>query len=128
VVDRNLLGRENAWVSTEGNQAAPERNEFDEEQLLVAAAKDGDLEARGTLLTRYESLVRGYLQKRMGEKLARYATVDDLLQEVLLRGAQAIEKLRPGARGEDLRGLLLMHAPHALEAARYPCIVTALPI
>lgn len=86
----------------------------DEEQRLVEAAKGGDLEARGILLTRYEGLVRNYLKKRMGERLERYASVDDLLQEVLLRGAQGIEKLRPGARGDDLRGLLLKHAQWVL--------------
>ncbi len=113
-LDRCEQGAEDAPVSIEGEEANTEGGEFDEEQLLVQAAKSGDSEARGVLLTRYEDLVRGYLRKRMGDKLTRYVSVDDLLQEVLLRGAQAIEKLRPGARGEDLRGLLLKHAQWVL--------------
>ncbi len=102
------------WTALVGNWmiglVENESDALDEEQLLVRNAMKGSKEARGALLARYEGLVRNYLRKRMGHRLVHHLPVEDLLHEVFLRGAKAMEKLKDGARGEDLARVLLQHA------------------
>jgi len=87
---------------------------MDSEQRLVADAKSGDERARSVLVERFQLLVKQYLEKRMGERLLRFMPVEDLLQDVLIRGLNGLDRLREGARPDEFRGLLLRHAQWVL--------------
>jgi RNA polymerase sigma factor (sigma-70 family) len=80
------------------------------EQKAIADARAGSREARDALIQRFQKLVLHYLRKRMGDRLKRFSSEEDLLQEVLMRGVQALEKMPDGARPADFRGVLLQHA------------------
>lgn len=88
--------------------------ERDPDQELVEAARRGSKEAQSALFKRFEPLVLRYLESRMGPHLRRHSTPADLLQDVLVRGVGALQKLEEGARPEDFRGLLLRHAQWVL--------------
>lgn len=64
------------------------------EPARVKRAQDGDEQARSTLLTGIEPLLRGYFIKRIGKT----TDVDDLVQNTLLRVHRGLEDLeKPGS-------------------------------
>jgi RNA polymerase sigma-70 factor (ECF subfamily) len=67
---------------------------------LVRAAKEGDREALGTLLSRFEPQVRRIVSLNLGRSLAALTEDDDLVQEAMveaLRGFQRLEYRGEGA-------------------------------
>lgn len=101
-------------MEADENKAEGIPGSLDAEQRLVEDAKNGDGCARDILVERFQLLVARYLEKRMGERLLRFMSVEDLLQEVLMRGVKGLGRLREGARPEEFRGLLLRHAQWVL--------------
>lgn len=101
-------------MESDESEPGPEPESLSSEQQLVVDAKGGDERARGILVERFQPLVRRYLEKRMGDRLLRFSTVEDLLQDVLLRGMKGIHLMREGATPDEFRGLLLRHAQWVL--------------
>jgi RNA polymerase sigma-70 factor (ECF subfamily) len=60
---------------------------------LVRAAKDGDREAQGALLARYEPQVRRIVALNMGRTLAAAVEDEDLVQETMLEILQGLPHL-----------------------------------
>jgi RNA polymerase sigma-70 factor (ECF subfamily) len=56
------------------------------DQDLIRCAQDGDIAAFGSLVDRYQTLVRGWLRVRLGD----WANADDLAQEVFVTAFKRI--------------------------------------
>jgi len=80
-----------------------------EEEELVEAARRGDRAATCEVLRRVEPLVDALVRRWAGAALLRFASPEDLRQEVLAGVPRAFEHLRAGAEMEDVRALLVQH-------------------
>jgi RNA polymerase sigma factor (sigma-70 family) len=81
---------------------------------LIAQARAGSKPAQDALLRYFVPVVLDYLGKRVGSRLVRYAGIEDLAQEVLLRGMNGLDHLRAEAQLEDFRAILFRHAQWVL--------------
>jgi RNA polymerase sigma-70 factor (ECF subfamily) len=77
---------------------------------LIERARKGDSEARGELYLRFEEMLRAYLDRRTGPRLARAVSLSDLCQETFVGAMDALRVLPTGATIDDFRGILLRHA------------------
>jgi len=74
---------------------------------LVAAALDGDRDAQGELIERYESMVMSIALKRLGN----YAEAQELCQEVFVKAIDRLHQLHePAAFGGWLRSITVRMA------------------
>jgi len=91
----------------------------DAERTLVREARSGSRDALNRLLSRCSPVVQHYLERQVGRRLRRYASIADMRQDVLLRCVEALEHLPDEATVRDFESLLLRHARWAvLKAAR----------
>ncbi len=67
--------------------------EMPEVEKLVAAARAGDREARGSLAERFGDRLRIWIQYRLGRRLGRLVNAEDLLQETFIQAFRAIGRL-----------------------------------
>lgn len=76
----------------------------------VAAARSGSLEAQETLSRRFQSTLESVVRVRMGTRLRRFATPEDIAQEAMVNALKVLDRLREGAGFEDFRAILLKNA------------------
>ncbi len=95
-------------------EPADEQRTTRSDQALVRQARTGSREAYEHLLVWCEPEVRRFIATRSGAKLRRYTSHSDVLQEVLLRGTDALRVLPDGATAGDFLNLLLQHAQWAI--------------
>ncbi len=74
---------------------------------LVAAAQEGDRQAFGEIVDRYEGMVRSVALRRLGD----YAEAQELCQEVFIKAMQRLHQLKePAALGGWLRQITVRMA------------------
>lgn len=78
-------------------------------QDLIARAKSGDPDALEQLIRGCASGVRAHLERMVGERMRRNASVSDLEQEVLARSREVLGRLPEGAGTADFENLLHRH-------------------
>jgi RNA polymerase sigma-70 factor (ECF subfamily) len=77
---------------------------------LVPLARSGDPGARSKLFDAVLPRLQQFLIPKLGAKLLRHTDLDDICQEVFLRGVKAIHSLDPDADYRQFVGLILQHA------------------
>lgn len=82
---------------------------------LVQRAQNGDQEARDQLLTRLQPVLRAFFIKRIGLK----PTVDDLIQNTLLRVHSGLEALKDPSRLKAFAMKAALFELHDLYRGRY---------
>ncbi len=82
----------------------------DDSAQLIRLARSGDANARSQLFVRVLPRLQQYLIPRIGPAVSRHTDMDDVCQEVLLRGIKAIHSLREDADFKDFERLILQHA------------------
>jgi RNA polymerase sigma-70 factor (ECF subfamily) len=86
---------------------------------LVPLARSGDPRARSDLFDAVLPRLQQFLIPKLGAKLQRHTDLDDLCQDVFLRGIKAIHSLDQGADYGQFVGLILQHAKwQTIDAAR----------
>lgn len=80
------------------------------ERALLERARAGEEQAATALVRAFDAELRGYLARRMGSKLRRFGSPDDLAQEVHVRALRALGKVDALPSLDDYRGILLQHA------------------
>ena len=79
-------------------------------EQLISQARGGSSAAQNALVRHFEPIVAHYLRQCVGPRLARYLAIEDLTQEVLVRGVNGLNHLRTHAQLGDLQALLFRHA------------------
>ena len=86
---------------------------------LVPLARSGDPGARSDLFDAVLPRLQQFLIPKLGAKLQRHTDLDDICQDVFLRGFKAIHSLDPDADYRQFVGLILQHAKwQVLDAGR----------
>lgn len=86
-------------------------------QVLVARARSGHRDAFDRLTCHYRSRLQSVVGSRLGEGLRQHVTMDDVLQETLLRAWRSIETFRWRGRDSFFRWLCGIATRVVLEAA-----------
>ena len=77
---------------------------------LVSPARAGDASARSGLFDAVLPRIQQFLIPKMGSKLQRHTDLDDVCQEIFIRGIKAIHALEPNSGYRDFEALMLQHA------------------
>ena len=86
---------------------------------LVPLARSGDPGARSDLFDAVLPRLQQFLIPKLGAKLQRHTDLDDICQDVFLRGVKAMHSLDPDADYRQFVGLILQHAKwQAVDAGR----------
>jgi RNA polymerase sigma factor (sigma-70 family) len=81
---------------------------------ILQHARDGDPAAWQVLVDQHSTLLRRYLDRRMGPQLRRTCSSGDLVQEVLTRMLHALRAAPADATLQTFRRWLLQHADWVL--------------
>lgn len=86
---------------------------------LIPLARTGNPQARSDLFNAVLPRLQNFLIPKLGVKLQRHTDLDDLCQDVFLRGIKAIHSLDQEADYSQFVGLILQHAKwQIIDAAR----------
>ena len=84
--------------------------DLDEQRAIIEDARAGVPEQADRLMRFLEADLLKHIRYRMGSKLGRFNSPEDLAQEAFARSIRALSSLREGAVFEDYKALLLQHA------------------
>lgn len=87
----------------------------EEQRRILAAARDGDEAARNALTGFFRVEIEAHVARRMGSRLARFCTAEDIAQEALANTVRALSALDTGAGFDDFRALLKRRANWVLQ-------------
>lgn len=90
-----------------------------ESLILLDKAKDGDAQAFGDLLARYEDRVRRIVSVRLGAKLRALTTEDDLIQEVFIEAIKSLRSVEPRDHASIIGWLATVAQRRIADNAKY---------
>lgn len=83
---------------------------LDRQREIVVAARSGDERAHATLAEWCRPDLEAHAARRMGARLARFSTPEDVAQEALVRAVRALSSLDESAVFSDFRAIAKQHA------------------
>jgi len=89
---------------------SPSKPLKDQRDDLVSLARAGDAKARSDLFEAALPRIQQFLIPKMGFRLQRHTDLDDICQEIFIRGIKAIHSLAPDSGYRDFEALMLQHA------------------